>query len=386
MRVMVFSHEYPPVGGGGGRAALDTAERLAAWGHQVRVITAHWGSLPRHEILHDVEIFRLPSGRKEPYRAPLGAMAGYVWAAFWEGWKQIRAWKPDVMHVHFAVPAGAVTWALRQLTGVPYVLTAQLGDVPGGAPEKTGKWFRWIYPFTPPIWRSAARAVAVSSFTRDLALQKYPVPIDIIFNGVDLKALHPGEMVAHQPPRIVFAGRLMAQKNPALLVRALADLRDLPWTCTMMGDGPLRAEVEAEIDRCGLRERFTLPGWITPDEVLREFARADILFMPSRSEGLPLVGVQALAMGLALVVSRVGGWADLVEPGRNGYRVDAEDTAGFAAALRELLSDPARLLSYRKASRELAGRFDLDAVVRQYEQVLQSAYGQAVPQTSKTRP
>jgi glycosyltransferase involved in cell wall biosynthesis len=345
-------------------------------------MTAHWGSLARRETIGGVEIIRLPSGRKEPYRAALGAMIGYVWAAFWAGWREIRAWKPDVIHAHFAVPAGAVTWVLHALTRVPYVLTAHLGDVPGGAPEKTGRWFRWIFPFTPPIWRGAARVAAVSSFTRDLARQSYPVPVEVIFNGVDLRALDPGPIRLNQPPRIVFAGRLMAQKNPLLLVRALADVRDLPWTCALIGDGPLRGEVEAEIERCGLRERFSLPGWVTPDEVLREFARSDILFMPSRSEGLPLVGVQALALGLALVVSDVGGWADPLEAGRNGFKAAPDDQAGFAAALRELISNSERLLSFRRASREIAARFDLDRTARQYEQILLAAAG--LPDSPKT--
>ena len=69
--------------------------------------------------------------------------------------KLAREWKPDLIHVHFAVPAGALAWILRRLTGIPYVLTAHLGDVPGGVPEKTGRWFRWIYPFTPPIWKKS---------------------------------------------------------------------------------------------------------------------------------------------------------------------------------------------------------------------------------------
>lgn len=375
MRILVFSHEYPPVGGGGGRVAQDLCRGLAARGHSVRILTAGLGDLPARENDGGVEVVRLRSGRREAFRAGMGAMAGYVWAAFWAGWKAIRQWRPDVLHVHFAVPAGPVAWLLSRLTGVPYVLTAHLGDVPGGTPEKTGRWFRYVFPFTPPIWRGAARVVAVSEFTRALAIQHYPVPVQVIFNGVDLAALDPGEISVHQPPRIVFAGRFMPQKDPLLVVRALDAVRDLPWTCAMLGDGPLHAAVLEEIRRCGLEERFILPGWVSTEAVLREFDASDILCMPSLSEGLPVVGVQALAKGLALLVTRVGGWADLVEAGRNGFLLAPGEPEGFAAALRGWLSDPAALLAARQSSRALAAKFDLEKIVAEYEQVLAGASG-----------
>jgi glycosyltransferase involved in cell wall biosynthesis len=86
-----------------------------------------------------------------------------------------------------------------------------------------------------------------------------------------------------------------------------------------------------------------------------------------------VVGVQAAALGLALVVSRVGGWSDVVDEGRNGFMIDPQDAAGFAAALRRLLSDPHALQAFRQESRALAARFDLDKIVAQYEQVLAEA-------------
>jgi glycosyltransferase involved in cell wall biosynthesis len=371
MRALVFSHEYPPVGGGGGRVAQDLCQGLARRGHAVRILTAAYADLPREQIDGGVEVVRLSSGRKQPFRAGMLAMAGYVWAAFWAGLRAIRAWKPDVLHVHFAVPGGAAVWLLSKLTGVPYVLTAHLGDVPGGTPEKTGRWFRYIFPFTPPIWRGAARVVAVSQFTRALAEQHYPVPVQVIFNGVDLRALDPGEIRVGQPPRLVFAGRFMQQKDPLQVVRALGAVRDLPWVCSMLGDGPLHPAVQAEIQRLGLAERFDLPGWVDPKDVLGCFDASDILFMPSLSEGLPVVGVQAMAKGLALLVTRVGGWADLVEEGRNGFLVAPGDEAGFAAALRRLLADPGALLAFRQSSRALAAKFDLEKIVSAYEQVLE---------------
>lgn len=373
MRILVLIHEYPPVGGGGGRAAQDVCSGLAARGHEVTVLTAHLRGLPRDETLDGVRVRRLPSLRGQAFRAGLPAMGAYVLAAVWHGLSLIRRWKPELMHAHFAVPAGAAAWALSRATGVPYVMTAHLGDVPGGVPEKTGGWFKWVYPFTRPIWREAGRVAAVSAYTRGLALARYAREIAVIPNGVDLARLRPGRLAPNDPPLIVFAGRMVPQKDPVQIVRTLAELQDLPWRCALLGDGPLLPEAREAIAAQGLGERFTLTGWVTPEQVLAWFDRADVLFMPSRAEGLPVVGVQALAKGLALVASRAGGFVDLVEEGRNGHLVDRDRPEGFGRALRGLLSDPERLRRFRRASLEKARGFDLERVVSSYESLFKEA-------------
>ncbi len=290
-------------------------------------------------------------------------MGGYVLSGLWAGYRYIKRWRPDAIHVHFAVPAGALAWVLSKLTGVPYVMTVHLGDVPGGVPEKTGNWFKWVMPFTRPIWRDAKRVVAVSEFTRQLALEHYEREIEVIPNGVDLDRLRPAGIKVNEPPRIVFAGRFMAQKNPVQIVRTLAELKDLPWQCVMLGDGPLMPEVRQAIAEHGLQERFTLPGWVTPEEVLDWFDKSDILFMPSLSEGLPVVGVQALAKGLAFVVSKIGGFVDLVDEGQNGFLVDNHQSSGFSIALQQLLSHQDDLQRFREASLQKAIQFDINRIV-----------------------
>jgi L-malate glycosyltransferase len=370
MRILVITHEYPPIGGGGGAAARDICRGLARRGHEVKVLTAHYKDLPGREMEAGVELIRIRSGRAEPFRATLPEMAGFVFAGIWTGRRLSAVWQPDVIHAHFAVPAGAVAWMLSRLIQVPYILTAHLGDVPGGVPKKTDNWFRWILPFTHRIWYNAAGIAAVSNYTRGLALQHYQVPIDVIPNGVELSALAPRTIRVNDPPRIVFAGRFVEQKNPLQVPRVLATLKDLPWECSMLGDGPLFEATRAEIERLGLADRFHLPGWVTPQNVLDEFSRADLLFMPSRSEGLPVVGVQALAGGLALVVGRAGGFTDLVSEGENGFLHDGDDTDNLSASLRLLLSDTSALRRARQKSLVRAEAFDLTRVVIAYENML----------------
>ena len=151
----------------------------------------------------------------------------------------------DLIHAHFAVPAGAAAFAISRLKRIPYVITVHLGDIPGASPEKTGAWFKRIYPFTLPIWKKASKMIAVSQFSRSLALQSYRVPIDVIPNGIDrtkVRAKLP--IAANDPVRIVFAGRFVPQKNLTQLLRTLDALRDESWECVLIGDGEIgRAHV-----------------------------------------------------------------------------------------------------------------------------------------------
>ena len=371
MKILVLTHEFPPVGGGGGRVALDLAVGLARRGHEIRVLTAHLDGLPPVEMVEGVRVERIGASRAAAFRAGFAEMAHYDRLAVSAGRKIIRKWQPDLIHVHFAVPAGAAAYALHRFTGIPYVLTAHLGDVPGAVPEKTDRWFKLVYPFTPPIWKNAAKVVAVSEFTRQLALKYYDTPIEVIHNGVELASLPASQPASNGIPRIVFAARFVETKNPLHLVEALVRLKDLPWRCAMLGDGPQLESVREMVAASGLENRVELPVWVTPEQVLNQFADSDILCLPSRAEGLSVVGVQALAMGLAMVLSDAGGNRELVETGANGFSVPVGDVNALSGSLQKLLENPALLAAFRQKSRVLAEKFDLPRIVGQYEALFQ---------------
>jgi len=375
MKILVLSHEYPPVGGGGGHVARDLAEGFIQLGHEVKVLTADLlGGVDQQNpnTSPAFELIRVKTLRKDPARASMPAMFTFLIASFLRGLGIIRRWKPDVIHVHFAVPAGPAAWLLSKITGVPYLLTVHLGDVPGGTPEKTGRWFRVVKPFTDPIWKDAGKVIAVSEYTRQLAQKSYPVPVEVIHNGIDLELFPVEKVEVHQPPRIIFAGRFVPQKNPLLVIRTMAELTDLDWELTMLGDGALYEQVKQEVYNLLLEDRVRLPGWVGPEEVRKQFLRSDILFMPSRSEGLPVVGLQALAAGLAFVVSDIGGFMDLVSEGKNGYLCDPDVPASCVRSLQTLLNNKSELFAFRKRSHKKAKSFSLDTIVQEYQWIIES--------------
>ena len=375
MRILILNYEHPPIGGGGGRLAAKVGAGLVSRGHQVRVLTSGMPHLPVESVEQGMEVRRLRAFRNREDSCGVPEMAAWVAVAIPAGISEVRRWKPDVIHAHFAVPTGAVAWVASKLTGVPYVLTAHLGDVPGGVPEQTGRLFRWIQPFTVPIWKDAAATTAVSSFVAGLAEKAYGRLPQIILNGMEMSA--PPTLKVHEPTRLLMVGRMSVQKNPLTAIRALGLLKDLNWRCMIIGDGPLLAEVKAEAVRLGILERIDFRGWASGEEVSAAMGNADILLIPSLSEGLPMVAVEALAHGLAIVGSRIGGLADVAhetEEHANARLFElAQGAEGFAAALKSFLLNPIALREARVASLALASGFDLKHSLDQYEQLLISA-------------
>lgn len=367
LRILCLNYEYPPIGGGGGRACAAICEALAARGHHVHVLTTGMPHLPKSQESGGVRIIRNFAFRQREDTCSVVEMAAYVGCSMIPVIAHILRWKPDVIHAHFAVPTGALAWAASILTRTPYVLTAHLGDVPGGVPEQTDRLFRWVGPFTRPIWAGADGLTAVSGFVARLAENAYHRKPVVIPNGIALDPRPPLE--PHANPKMIMLGRLSIQKNPLLAIQALAKIEHLPWHLDIIGDGPLRAEVESAIQTAGLGQKITLHGWLEADQVHATMIGSDILLMPSLSEGMPVAAVEALNHGLAIVSGPIDGMRDVLRDNINGRMLELTPDA-FASGVEELLSDPEQLLRMRKASAEMAPSFDILDTAARYESVL----------------
>ncbi len=375
MKILTLCYEYPPLGGGAGRAAKSVAEGLAARGHEVRFQTGGMPHLPKVERIGGVDVSRTNSFRQREEACSVFEMGLFVLTSFLPTLRHLRTWKPDVMHVHLAVPTGALAFAAHLVTGVPYVLTAHLGDVPGALPEQTDHLFRRLGPFIRPIWKNAARISAVSEFVRQLAQRAYGRDVTTIFNAVDLQNVPTSPIRVGQPLRFISVGRFNPQKNFLFLIETLATIADLDWRLTIVGDGAEMDAVRTAVVRHGLEKRVSLPGWRDAGEVETLLANADVFLMPSTVEGLSVAAIEALKHGLALIGSDIGGLQDVIDEGLNGWRFPVGDGTRFAASLRGLLGDPATVLRMKNASRVKVRQFDREKIAADYERLLFAGSG-----------
>lgn len=208
-------------------------------------------------------------------------------------------------------------------------------------------------------FRMSRRVVVNSRDVEDYIVAHYAAPRDrirVVANGVDVERFHPA---SHPPevPHIVTVGRLVQQKNHALFLRAAAELaKRVPAArFTIVGAGPLRADLERLAATLGIAERVTFAGERGDvDAIVRG---ASIFWLTSRWEGMPNVVLEALASGVPVVATGVSGVRELIEPGVQGAIVALDDCDGFVAHTQEWLRDPERLSRMRAAARARAMQF-----------------------------
>lgn len=162
---------------------------------------------------------------------------------------------------------------------------------------------------------------------------------EVIRNGIVPDGLP--EAVPGDGRTLAFLGRLEPIKNPLLLLEVLDRLQDEGFRLMVIGDGPLRAELQARAERLGLGARVVLLGSLPHEQAMRALARTNVLLLPSLSEGLPLAPLEAMAIGVPVVASRVGGLTEVIEDGRSGLLVDGPEPDLYASAIRRLTSDRA---------------------------------------------
>jgi glycosyltransferase involved in cell wall biosynthesis len=200
----------------------------------------------------------------------------------------------------------------------------------------------------------------------------------VVLNGVDTARFELPRR-SHEGLRIGTVGRIEKQKNLGVFLDAaalvLAERPDAKFE--IVGDGSLRAHFEAEVERRGLRGTVSLPG--TRRDVPSFYAGLDQLWLTSDYEGTPNVVLEALASGLPVVATRVGGTPEVVDDGVTGVLVEAGDAVGVASASLALARDPARSAAMGQAAAAAAReRFSIAAMVRATEAVYEAAWKTAV--------
>jgi glycosyltransferase involved in cell wall biosynthesis len=244
------------------------------------------------------------------------------------------------LHVHFGTNAAGIALFCRLLGGPPYSITIH-GPEEFDAPRALG--------LREKVHR-AAFVVAVSQFTRS-QLWRWCEPgdrckIHVIRCGLDEVFLSQAATPVPEEPRLVNVGRLSEQKGQFLLIEAAARLhaQGLDFELVIVGDGPLRGELERLIDQLDLRARVRFTGFLDNHGVRRELEAARALVLPSFAEGLPVVIMEAMALGRPVISTPIAGIPELVEPGRSGWLVPAGAIEPLVAAMAEVLTtDPLEL-------------------------------------------
>jgi colanic acid/amylovoran biosynthesis glycosyltransferase len=253
-----------------------------------------------------------------------------------------RDLKIDHVHAHYGTNSTTVALLCRTLGGPPYSFTTH-GPEEFDRPLALGLDHKI---------RDAAFAVAISEHGRSQLCRWVPYDqwskIEVVRCGLDPMFLDAPRVPLPEAPRLVSVGRFAEQKGFPVLLEAAGRLKadGVAVDLTLVGDGALRGEIEALIKRHRLEDCVHLVGWKSNAEVRDLITGSRALVLPSFAEGLPVVIMEALALGRPVVSTWVAGIPELVEPGVCGWLVPPGSSEALAAAIRELLETPLDVLEH----------------------------------------
>jgi len=380
MRILLYTHEFPPFAGGAGVYTAGLAKGLSELGHEVTVVApayeeaiAQWDA----QQPYTVDRMLLPGGR-------LTVLAGSIGL--------IRAWlhlRPDMT---FVTDVGAqLAASLASLVfpfHAPYCITVHGSEIEWHF--GIGRRKRPQALLMPVVRRFFARSLAivcVSRATQEALLYKLPAlgeRVAVVHNGIDLDAFPPvtEEEVGRQRnkidapgPVLLTVARLIPEKGIDNVLKALSriapDMPDLRYV--VVGAGPDLGRLKAQVTDSSLEGNVVFAGKVSQRELSAYYALCDIFIMPSRPsdrfEGFGLVYAEAGAYGKPVIAGRTGGVPEVVQDGHNGILVDPMDVDGLERAIRSLLSNPGLARSMGcNGRRQVVERFN---ILRMAESTLQ---------------
>ena len=365
-----------PTYGGSGVLATELGQELARRGHEVHFITYDTPMrLDRFQdniYFHEVEMPSYPLLESNLYSL---ALAGKIIdVAKYE--------RLEVLHVHYAIPhaiSGLIAReVLNEVGGIKLVTTLHGTDITLVGLEPT------FHPIVRYALQKSDVVTAVSSYLEERTRQNFgrDLPIDVIPNFVDTEHYDRRENEAlknHLKPNnervIMHVSNFRPVKRVQDCIRVLAKVReDLNARLVLVGDGPERSDAERLSRELNVSEYVTFLG---KQSALPEILSvADLFLLPSQQESFGLSALEAMACGVPVIGTNIGGIGEVVEHGESGYLAELGDVTRMARYGLDLLANSKKLDSFSRSARKRAvEQFDIGLVVPEYEKIYEKALG-----------
>ena len=354
MRVLIFSAAEKSDRGGVQGVVHQLTDHLRGEGHAV--VTA-W---PDGAGTGGDWRLQLEAGVSKTGRPTAGALikASFAMAKLAARLARLR---PDIVNLHYVRGQTIYFLALRRVFGFRLVLSFHGSDYHEASPALRARLPGWL--------RSADQVTAVSQELADKVTGLAPeICVEVIENGVDTRFWTPGPEGRHEPGLLVAAGRLLMVKGFDVLLAALARPETRKSRLVIAGKGSEEANLRRQIAGLGLTGRVELAGHLSRDDMRDLYRRASLFVLPSRREGMPLVLLEAMATGLPVVATAVGGVPEVVGDD-TGALVTPEDPAELATAIGNRIERSELLKREGKAAHERAQAFGAHQSFARYENV-----------------
>ncbi len=367
MRILMLNYEFPPLGGGAGNANYYLLKEFAQEKDlQIDLVTSSVGAFKKEEFAENITIHYLDIGKgnKNFHYQTNKDLLIYSFKSYFYSRKLIKQQQYDFIHAWFGIPCGFTAMLFKK----PYLVALRGSDVPFYNPRFKLLDKLFFKQLSRLIWKRAQVVVANSQGLKDLALKTNPKQkIEVIYNGVDTNHFKPAKRKkASKALRIICVARLVERKGVKYLLKSLTELKKVDFKLTIIGEGNQKKQLEELAKELKIDKKVSFLGAAPHQELVQHYQQHDIFVLPSLNEGMSNTVLEAMACGLAIIMTDVGGARELVN--ENGFLVRVKTIADFTISI-DAYHNKSLLQRHQKASRSMAEQLSWNLASRRYKGV-----------------
>lgn len=324
LRILVLNYEYPPLGGGAGVCTMEHIRGLAASGHEVTLITTFYEGTREEEKDGNVHIIRLKSLRRYKHKSSVREMLLWMTCArrFLSNFCRTNPF--DICLAHFTFPGGYVAKYLKYKFKIPYMVISHGHDIPWFFPEQMLLYHAFLYGSIKRILAESAAIVVLNEnlakSARGMLSGEKKDKVRVIGNGCHTTQFLKKGGRDYSVLKILFAGRLVKQKDPMTFMKALKILhqKGVCFKAEVVGDGVLLNKMKRFTDVHKLSQKINFRGWVSREEMPEVYNQAHVLVQTSLDEAMSVAALEALSAGVYLISTDTGAAHRLIENNVNG--------------------------------------------------------------------
>lgn len=369
MKILMLNYEFPPLGGGAANANYYLLKEFSKDKDiKIDLITSSVSKYRVNEFSDNINIYFLDIGKnKNNYHYQKNKdLIKYSIKAYNFAKKLLKNNKYDLIHAFFGIPCGYIAMKL----GLLYIVSLRGSDVPFYNERFKVLDKLFFKRLSKKIWKKANSVAANSDGLRKLALRTFDEnEISVIYNGVDTNEFYPSENKAvNRKKKIISIGRLIRRKGFEYLIKALKGIEDIELD--IVGDGVLLNNLKQIAANNKIQVNFL--GNRLHNEIVDLYQRSDFFILPSLNEGMSNAVLEAMACGLPIIVTDVGGSKELVRD--NGFVVEKGSVSSLNKAIQNYIKEPDLIIKHGKRSREIAESMSWpkvsDEYLKEYSRIL----------------
>jgi len=374
----MLNNEFPPLGGGTGTVNLELLNQFKNnKDFSIDVITS--GNSFEQKLIQfsdNIRIFKVAVDSKNIHHASNFELIKYTYKATLKALKLQKTEKYDLSFAWSTVPAGFVSFLLRILFGLPFIVRVGGPDIPGFE-ERYKSIYKLISPLIKVIWKKSNLLITKCKTEYDMmGAINSRLKIKTIYNGVDTNKFYPKKKAIQMPLNIICPARLIKRKGQDILIKAIAQLKEknIIYHINFIGDGDEKYNYEKLAKQLNVSEQIKFSAYVEREKMKEQYQNADLFVLPSYNEGMSNSLLEAMACGLPVIVTDVGGTEELVEANINGYIFNAGDANKLIAILEQIQNNIKILTELGKNSYKKASKLSWENISREYNELFKQIY------------